>query len=75
MNMNSPKSQNSSVFNLNTAVFMNSSGARGGGFAYVSMSKVRTAVRFFPEGVEPLWARAVTRGHAPLYEESWALIL
>ena len=37
----------------------------------MSMSRVRTAVRFFPEGAEPLWARAVTRGHAPLYEESW----
>ena len=41
----------------------------------MSMSRVRTAVRFFPEGAEPLWARAVTRGHAPLYEESWTLIL
>ena len=40
----------------------------------MSMSNVRTAVRFFPEGAGPLWARAVTRGHAPLYEESWTLI-
>ena len=28
----------------------------------------------FPGGAEPLWARAVTRGHAPLYEESWTLM-
>ena len=40
----------------------------------MSMSKVRTAVRFFPEGAGPLWARAVTRGHAPLYEESWTMV-
>ena len=33
-------------------------------------SRVRTAVRFFPEGAGPLWARAVTRGHAPLYVTS-----
>ena len=40
----------------------------------MSMSRVRTAVRFFPEGAGPLWARAVTRGHAPLYEGSWTMM-
>ena len=40
----------------------------------MSMSSLRTAVRFFLEGAGPLWARAVTRGHAPLYEESWTLM-
>ena len=36
----------------------------------MSMSRWRTAVRLFPWGQAPR-ARAVTRGHVPLYEDAW----